>query len=122
MSATRLLDSTHDVIRCLITYTDWWQPSSGSVLLVGAARRTTGHGSGLHPGLLDTLDERSELVRRVVKLEDRDRRVLFLWYVAQAGVGQISRTVGVSHRQCHRLRARAVQRIVELGEEAEEVA
>jgi len=117
-----MLTSSTDVIRCLITYTDWWQPASGSVLVVGAARRSNTIGSGLHPGVLDTLDERAELMRRVLRLEDRDRRVLFLWYVAQLPVSEVARAIGVSQRQCQRLRARAVQRIVELGEDAEEVA
>lgn len=117
-----MLASSSDVIRCMVTYTDWWQPASASVLLVGGARRGSTIGDGLHPGVIDTLDERSELCRRVFHLEDRDRRVLFLWYVAQLGVSDISRAIGVSHRQCHRLRARAVRKIVELGQEAEEVA
>lgn len=117
-----MLASSADVIRCMVTYTDWWQPASASVLLVGGARRSTGAGDGLHPGVIETLDERSELCRRVLHLEDRERRILFLWYVAQAGVSEIARAIGVSHRQCHRLRARAVQKIVELGQEAEEVA
>ena len=117
-----MLTSTSEVIRCLVTYTDWWQPASGSVLLVGAARRSTGVGGGLHPGLIDTLEERAELCRRILHLEDRDRRVLFLWYVAQASAAEVARAIGVSQRQAHRLRARVVQRIVELGREAEEVA
>jgi DNA-directed RNA polymerase specialized sigma24 family protein len=117
-----MLSSSSDVIRCMVTYTDWWQPASSSVLLVGGARRSSGIGDGLHPGVIETLDERTELCRRVYSLEDRDRRILFLWYVAQLGVPDVARTIGVSQRQCHRLRARAVQKIVELGQEAEEVA
>lgn len=122
MSRDLLFGSSSDVIRCLVTYTDWWQPASGSVLLVGDARRGSGTGDGLHPGVIETLDERTELGRRVSFLEDRDRRILFLWYVAQLGVSEIARAVGVSQRQCHRIRARAVQKIVDLGREAEEVA
>lgn len=117
-----MLSSTSDVIRCLVTYTDWWQPASGSVLLVGAARRSSAIGGGLHPGVIDTLEERAELCRRLLRLEDRDRRVLFLWYVAQMSVSDVARAIGVSQRQAHRLRARVVQRIVEIGREAEEVA
>lgn len=122
MSPGSLLTSTSEVIRCLVTYTDWWQPASSSILQVGAVRRSSGYGGGLHPGILDTLDERSELCRRVLHLDDRDRRVLFLWYVAQVGPSEVARATGVSQRQSHRLRARAVQRIVELGRDAEEVA
>ncbi|MGH2784125.1 MAG: helix-turn-helix domain-containing protein [Actinomycetota bacterium] len=122
MSGGLLLGSSTDVIRCLTTYTDWWQPASGSVLLVGGARRASGVGDGLHPGVIETLDERTELGRRVTMLKDRDRRILFLWYVAQASVSDVARALGVSQRQCHRIRARAVQRIVDLGREAEQVA
>lgn len=122
MRPRSMLTSSAEVIRCLVTYTDWWQPASASILLVGAARRSSEIGNGLHPGILDTLDERSELMRRVLRLEDRDRRVLFLWYVAQLPLSEVARAIGVSQRQCQRLRARAVQRIVDLGEDAEEVA
>jgi DNA-directed RNA polymerase specialized sigma24 family protein len=117
-----LLTSSGDVIRCLLTYTDWWQPSTSSILQVGVARRGEGPGDGLNPGVLETLDERTELCRRVAMLEDRDKRILFLWYVAQLGVAEIARAIGVSSRQCHRLRGRAVQKMVELGEENAEVA
>jgi DNA-directed RNA polymerase specialized sigma24 family protein len=117
-----MLSSTHDVIRCLMTYTDWWQMSTSSVLQVGVARRGQEGGDGLHPGLVDTLDERTELCRRVGLLNERDRRVLIMWYVLQLPVADIARAIGVSGRQCHRLRGRAVRRIVDLGEEAEAVA
>lgn len=115
-----MLTSVSDVVRCLTTYTDWWQPSSSSVLLVGAARRSNEAGDGLSPGVLDTLDERTELIRRVVHIDERDRRILVLWYVAQAPVSTIAQHVGISSRQVFRRRARAVRRIVELGETEED--
>src|SRR5688572_9277211 len=102
-----MLASSADVIRCLIMYTDWWQPSTSSILQVGVARRGEGPGDGLHPGVIETLDERTELLRRVARIEERERRILFLWYVAQLGVAEIARATGVSVRQCHRLRGRA---------------
>ena len=114
-----MLGSARDVIRCLTMFTDWWQPASSSVLQVGAARRGNETGDGLHPGIVETLDERTELRVRVSNLDDKARRVLFLWYVAQLPVGDIARAVGMSQRQCHRIRAKAVGRIVELGRDAE---
>jgi len=114
-----MLCTPSEVIRCLVTYTDWWQPSTASVLQVGAARRSSETGDGLHPGVLDSLDERTELCRRVTQLDDRSQRILFLWYVAQLPVREIARLVDLSQRQCHRIRGRAVRRMVELGEDSE---
>jgi ECF sigma factor len=109
-------DSSPGVIHALITYTDWWQPSTGSVIQTGAARRASNqHGDGIRTGLLDTLDQRSELCRRMTFLEPRERRVLFLWYVRQLGVDEIAHELGISRRQCFRRRSAAIQAILDAG-------
>jgi DNA-directed RNA polymerase specialized sigma24 family protein len=107
--------SPNDVVRCLLTYTDWWQPASTSVLRVGESIRESGHSDGLRTGLLDSLDERTELTRRMRHVSDNDRRLLFLWYVRQLAAGDIARNLGISRRQCFRRRANAVRKLVELG-------
>jgi RNA polymerase sigma factor (sigma-70 family) len=71
---------------------------------------------GIRPGLLEHLDERSELRRRMRELPDRDREVLILWYVQQLPADDIARELRISRRQCFRRRARAIRRIIELGE------
>ena len=113
--------NTHEaVIRALVTYTDWWQPSSASVLQVGSARRSGNeHGDGLRSGLLDTLDERSELCRRVQTLEPRDRALLFAWYVRLLPVEDISSEIRISRRHCFRRRSAAVHAIVAIGQPVE---
>ena len=113
-----MLDSPDRVILALLTYTDWWQPSTTSVLQVGGARRSLEFGDGLRAGLLETLDVRTELRRRVSQLEDDDRELLFLWYVVQLEAQDIAKGLGISRRHCFRRRARAIRRIVELGETA----
>ena len=115
-----MLRSHEAVIRALVTYTDWWQPSSSSVLQVGGARRSGNEqGDGLRSGLLDTLDERTELCRRAQTLEPRDRSLLFLWYVRQLPVDEIASELRISRRQCFRRRSAAVHAIVALGEPVE---
>jgi DNA-directed RNA polymerase specialized sigma24 family protein len=111
-----MLDSPDRVVQSLLTLTDWWQPATTSVLQVGRSRRNVEFGDGLRAGLLETLDVRTELCRRVSQLEERDRELLFLWYVAQQGAEDIGKALGISRRQCFRRRARAIRRIVELGE------
>jgi DNA-directed RNA polymerase specialized sigma24 family protein len=113
-----VLATPREVIRGLITYTDWWQPATASVFEVGAARRSSNGSDGIRPGLLETLDERSELIRRMALLSDRERRVLFLWYLRQLEVAEIAREIRVSRRTCFRIRSRAVQALVEAAEPA----
>lgn len=122
MSQVRLLTSDAEVLRALLTYTDWWQPSTSSLIQVGFANRGTRLSDGLREGLLDTLDERTELRRRVAMLPETDQLVLFLWYVPQLRVEEIARELRISPRHCHRVRARAVKRIVKIGRDEEEVA
>jgi DNA-directed RNA polymerase specialized sigma24 family protein len=108
--------SRDQVIRGLVTYTDWWQPSTSSVFAVGSARRAQGYSDGIPPGLLGSLDERAELCRRMQHVAARDRLLLFLWYVRQLPVDEIAPIVKISRRQCFRRRAEAIRAIVKLGD------
>ncbi len=49
-------------------------------------------------------------------LEDRDRRLLFLWYVRQLPVTEIAGALRISRRHCFRLRSQAIRRLVEFGD------
>ena len=115
MSGSPVLSGASDIIRCLVTYTDWWQPSSSSLYRI-AGTGDRNHGDGLRGGLLDHLDERSELCRRMTELDDRDRRLLVLWYVKELPVEEIAPLLGISRRQVFRRRARAVRKLVEAGD------
>jgi hypothetical protein len=95
------------IIRALVTYTDWWQPITGSVVRTG--RRDGFATDGIHPGLLDSLDVRGELCRRMQWIEDRDRELLYLWYVRQLEARDIARQLRISRRQCFRRRAAAIR-------------
>jgi len=70
---------------------------------------------GIRPGLLEHLDERSELCKRMQRLTDRDRRLLFLWYLEQRAVDEIGKELKISRRQCFRRRREAIQAIIEAG-------
>jgi DNA-directed RNA polymerase specialized sigma24 family protein len=110
-----VLDSPEQVITCLLMFTDWWQPTTTSILQVGGARRKTEFSDGFRSGLLDSLAIRTELRNRVAQLADRDRRLLFLWYVVQLLPEEIGEALGISRRQCFRRRANAIRKIVDLG-------
>ncbi len=61
------------------------------------------------PGFLSDLDERLELTRRLKRLPDRERLLLFLWYIEGAPVTSISGTLGLSRAHCYRLRNQALR-------------
>jgi DNA-directed RNA polymerase specialized sigma subunit len=108
-----MLASQEQVIGSLVRYTDWWQPITSSVLQVGWAKRGSDAADGIRQGLLETLDERAELCRRMRKIDETDRRILFLWYVRQLQAQDISKEVGISRRQCFRRRARAIRILID---------
>lgn len=115
-----LLCTPRDVVRCLVSYVDWWQPSSASTLQLVAVRRRREMANGMRPdgfrpGLLENLDERTELRWRMRFLADRDRQLLFLWYVTQLPVDDIAAALGISRRQCYRRRAAAIKALVDAG-------
>jgi hypothetical protein len=110
-----VLSTPNQVVWALITYTDWWQPSTASIYRVG--RRGRYATDGMRGGLLDTLPERDELCRRMQQVDERARHLLYLWYLRQLEVREVARELRISRRHCFRLRAAAIRRIVELGED-----
>jgi DNA-directed RNA polymerase specialized sigma subunit len=94
-------------------YPDWYQPPTSSVMKVGAARLDKNIGDGLNPGLIETLEERTELCRRMARVSERERLVLFLWYVKQLHVDDVADTLELSRRQCYRLKAKAIRAVVD---------
>ena len=110
-----MLASSDQVVWALITYTDWWQPNTASVYQVGN-RRETFASDGIRGGLLDTLPERDELCRRMQRVKEKDRLLLFLWYLRQLPAHEIAKELRISRRQCFRRRSAVIRRLVELGD------
>jgi hypothetical protein len=113
----RVFPEVRDVIRGLVTITDWWQPHTTSILQVGGARRAAGYGDGIRDGLFDTIGERSELARRVRLLDERDRLILFLWYVKELPAHEVAREARISRRHCFRRRSAALRALVDRDDE-----
>jgi DNA-directed RNA polymerase specialized sigma subunit len=112
-----MLSTPRQVVWALITYTDWWQPSTSSVYQLGS-RRDSFASDGIHGRLLDTLPERDELCRRMHRVPEMNRHLLYLWYLRQLPVHEIAQELRLSRRQCFRRRSDAIRAIVELGDGA----
>lgn len=116
--AARPLSTPAEVINCLVTFADWWQPSTSSFMSIQGCKRKD-RSDGLHPGLVNTLELRSELCLRMELLSHKDRELLFLWYVRQLHVDDIASITHISRRQCFRRRSSAVRRLVDAGANVE---
>jgi hypothetical protein len=111
-----VLSAPDEIVRALLTYTDWWQPNTASVYRVG---KRGGYASdGIRTGLYDSLPVHDELCRRMQELGDRDRRLLYLWYLKQLPAHEIARELRISRRQTFRRRAAAIRLLVDLGDPA----
>ena len=111
-----MLDTHDEIVRTLLTYTDWWQPTTASIYRVG--KRGGYATDGIRQGLYDSLPVRDELCRRMQEVPERDRHLLYLWYLKQLPAHEIARALHISRRQCFRRRAAAVRLLVDLGDPA----
>jgi hypothetical protein len=104
--STTLLSDPSDVIRALTRFGDVFDPRTGSILFLGGTRgfRT----EPFHPGFLAGVEERAELARRLHRLGQRERLLLFLWYVEGDSASEIAERLGISRVHCYRLRNRAL--------------
>ena len=109
-----MLDSFRSVERALTHYSDPLQPRSGSVSVVPSTK-PSGDRFPFHPALLDGLEERTELRRRMAWLGAEEAVVLFRWYIEGARPEAIARDLGRSVRHVYRYRIAAIERLIDLG-------
>jgi len=77
-------------------YREVFDPKTTSVLLVSRQGFDPSQGP-FRAGFLSRLDEREELRRRMAdRLAERERKLLFLWYVVELRPGDVARTIRVS--------------------------
>ena len=108
-----MLDTYADVERALGRYADHFQPRSGSLTVLGGGRGVGGF--PFHPALLDGLEERDELRRRLACLPDEDVYVLVRWYIEGARPEAIAQELARSPRHVYRRRGQAVGAVAALG-------
>lgn len=111
--ARGVLTTPDDVVRALVRFADVVDPRTGS-LIVASSRGPDPEADPFRPGFLSGLEERDELVRRLERLDGRERRLLVLWYVLEWPVTSIARSLRVSRQHCYRLRRRALERAAAL--------
>jgi hypothetical protein len=92
------------VISMLRRYRDVFDARTTSLLLVSRQGFDPSQGP-FRAGFLSRLDEREELRQRMAdRLAERERKLLFLWYVVEMRPCDVARTIRVSRVHCYRLR------------------
>jgi hypothetical protein len=109
-----VLDTFNSVERALAHYTDPLQPRSGSVSVVPSTK-PSGDRFPFHPALLDGLEERSELRRRMAWLGTEEATVLVRWYIEGARPDAIACDLRRSVRHVYRYRVAAIEQLISLG-------
>jgi len=109
-----MLDTFESIERALRHYADAVQARSTSIM---ACSSSGGGGDRFpfHPSLLDSLDERTELRRRMVWLEPEEREVLVGWYVSGLGPHTVAARMNRSVRHVYRLRRSAIEYLVSMS-------
>lgn len=113
-----MLDSHPAVEEALWRFADAYQVRTASITTVPSGR-ASGDRLPFRAAFLDRLDERSELKARLAWLDHEEQVVVLRWYVEGARPEAIARGLGRSVRHVYRVRARAVERLVDLGRDDE---
>ena len=108
-----MLATYASVEHALSHYTDCFQPRTGSVASLGG--KVSGAGHAIHPALLEGLEERTELCRRMAWLDREEAVILVRWYVEGAKPCVIAQGLGRSLRHVYRRRNSGVSTLVALG-------
>ncbi|MHB8510951.1 MAG: sigma factor-like helix-turn-helix DNA-binding protein [Actinomycetota bacterium] len=103
-----MFDTVNGVVTALKTFKDFYGPKSSSIM-------TPGHGSididsdPFRRGFLTALESRTELLKRLASLDERERAVVTLWYVADLPVREICDRLELSRSHLYRIRDRALK-------------
>lgn len=116
-----MFQTVGQVVKALKSFNDYYHPKATSVL-IASTKTTDVDADPFRRGFLDNLDIRTELLRRLSTLDERERSVLMLWYVLDQPVRAICEQLSLSRSHCYRLRDRALINMLEHAEELHRVA
>jgi DNA-directed RNA polymerase specialized sigma24 family protein len=104
-----MFETPLSVAAALRRYGEVFDPRTGSV--IGVSRGTWDwSGDPFRSGFLGAVEERAELMRRMMsRLQPRERLLLVLWYVSDLQATVIARQLQVSRVHCYRLRDKALR-------------
>ncbi len=103
-----MLETVSGVVTALTTFRDFYSPNSSSVMNPGRGTADI-DADPFRRGFLTALEDRTELVKRLATLDERERAVVTLWYVADLPVREICERLSLSRSHAYRIRDRALK-------------
>ena len=113
-----MLDTPGEVIKTLKTLNDYYCLKSNFIIYPKSNKTDIRDREPFRPGFLSSIDERKELIRRLDKLNKREKTILVLFYTFAKPMDYIEHKLHLSCRQCYRIKKKALQNIISVGEES----
>ena len=116
MPQTSLFATPEGVAYALKRYRDVFDAKTTSVIVVSHDAFDPSQGP-FRNGLIHRLEERDELRRRMSeRIAERERKLLFLWYVADLRPAGVAQSLGISRMHAYRLRKNALSALCDEDE------
>ena len=112
-----MLDTKEEVINTLKTFTDCYYLKSNSIIYSKYDSLDSKYREPFRKGFLSEADKRFELINRLNKLDNRERTTLLLFYTFSKPVDYIASRLGISLRHFYRIKKKAIEDIINFGEE-----
>ena len=113
-----MLDSYEEVISTLKTLNDYYCLKSNFIIYPKSNKSDIRNREPFRPGFLGSIEKRSELLKRLNKLNKNEKTILLLFYTFCKPITYIEHTLHLSCRQCYRIKKKALQNIISVGEES----
>ena len=106
-----MLSTPEKVISGLKTLNDCYYLKSKSIVYANHDSLDSKYREPFRKGFLSEADKRFELIKRLNKLDDRERKILLLFYTFSVPIDHIAEEVGVSRRHCYRIKKKGIENI-----------
>lgn len=103
-----MIDTVGGVVTALKNFRDYYAPRSSSIMAPGLGTPDI-DADPFRRGFLDALQIKAELSKRLASLDERERAVVMLWYVADLPVREVCERLSLSRSHAYRIRDRALK-------------
>lgn len=115
-----MLDTPGEVIKTLKTLNDYYCLKSNFIIYPKSNKTDIKDREPFCPGFLDGIEIRKELLKRLDKLDEKEKTTLLLFYTFYKPIAYIEHRLHLSSRHCYRIKKKAIENIINFnGEEKE---
>ena len=113
-----MLNSYEEIINTLKTLNDYYYLRSNFIVCHKSSKLDIRSREPFRQGFLSSIEKRSELLKRLNKLDKREKTILLLFYTFSKPINYIGHALRLSCRHCYRIKKKALQNIMNMGEES----